>query len=726
MATSVHQSELSLDLQDLGYKLQSFFDGFPICVQCAVRDERLIVLGQHPESASIDPAHILKVLERKIQSFQLDFTQQVRLYLRILGASQPYAHRWFMVQPPPPPPLRMRRNPPCEDAAALTSDADEDDEHWFVEDDELDALIHQLTAIHPLEQPPAIAPPPCPTIEHAPESFLSCGLAIDSPSFATAGNAHNDDDDDDSVVSPSSGNAQALGTESVGGSGCQGTLNPPLINQQEPNTASTQEATALALPDLRTLTRTSIQDGLRQSRSLQTHAQEKIHLLSRNVLRQISSNHTAVLTLNPFRRFDGRMAIATSATVLGMAGAAYTLTRPCAMGACTPLAIAQELSTTSSQILQKTHRWQDLEIAHDKLTQAIELLDPIPVWSRHSDQADQLIATYHDQLTAIETMLDMEALAYTASQTEQDDIYSIAELETVRSLWQDVIHTLESVPSTSDLYPLALQHVGTYRDRLVHIEQRIQTEQDAIRALDNAKQAAQLAQTRQGVARTLENWQFARVTWIVAVERLTSVPRNTVAGTEAQRLLDSYQTSLDAVNSRVQREQQAVRILEQAEQRAQVAQAAEQRLDWQQAVTDWDRAIAYAQQVDTDTYYKLTAEELINHYTNSLDHAQEKLQTTERIHIELEKTCIGEIRICNLISVGQAIKVRLDDGYVDAIDAARNSGNTQLQAVIADHQLILRRTLEQIAQTYQLPVEVYDDENTLLERHNPQNVSSNP
>ena len=221
------------------------------------------------------------------------------------------------------------------------------------------------------------------------------------------------------------------------------------------------------------------------------------------------------------------------------------------------------------------------------------------------------------------------------------------------------------------------------------------------------------------MAQSLENWQFARVTWIVAVERLASVPNDTTAGIEAQRLMGGYQTSLDVVSYRVQREQSAVRILEQAEQRAQVAEASEQRLDWRQAVHDWDSAIAYAQQVESGTHYQLKAEELVSDYTHSLSHAQESLHTSERIEIELEKTCIGEIRICNLLSVGQTIKVRLDNDYVDAINAARNSGNEQLQAVITDHQLILRRTLEQIARDYQLSVEVYDDQNMLLERHLP-------
>ncbi len=694
MAISIHQSEFRLNLQDLGDKLQSFFDDFPICVQCAIRDERLIVLGQHPAWASIDPTHILKVLERRIQSFQLDFTKQVRLYLRVSGTSQPYAHRWFMIQPPPPPPLRMLGSLPQGEpgVAAALPESDTEDEHWFVEDDELDALVHQLTASHPLDQPMAIAAP-APIDESLPYAVSGDAQLI---SRFDQNSASGDITLNDSYLTEHSGDGQNAAA-----------------------TAPGKSETALALPNLRTLTHSSVQEGLSQARSLHHHAQDKVRLLTRGVLHQLSTKHTAVLTDHPLSKIDGRMAIAAGAAVLGIAGAAYSVTRPCAVGDCTPLHTAQDLSTASSQILRKANRWQDLEAAREKLTQALDLLEPIPLWSHHAHRADQLISTYQDHIIAIETMLDMEELAYTASQAEQDEIHSIADLETVQSLWQDVIQTFEAVPATSDLYPFALKHIGTYRDRLAAIDRRIQAEQAAMQALDNAKQAAQLAQTRQGVARTLENWQFARVTWIVAVERLTSVPRNTLAGAEAQRFLNDYQASLDGVNHRVQREQAAVRILEQAEQRAQIAQAAEYRFDWQQAVADWDRAIAHAQQVDTDTHYKLKAEELITHYTNSLTDAQEKLQTTERVQTELEQTCIGEIRICNLISVGQAIKVRLDDGYINAIEAARSSGNTQLQAVITDHQLILRRTLEQIARTYQLPIEVYDDGDTLLERHAP-------
>ncbi|MEM7770791.1 MAG: hypothetical protein AAF327_09790 [Cyanobacteria bacterium P01_A01_bin.37] len=697
MNTLVHQSDLSSDLLGLGQTLQSFFDDCPIRVECAVRDERLIVLGQHPAYAGLNPAYILKILERKIQSFQLDFTQHVRLYLRIAGQAQPYAHRWFMIQPPPPPlPICLTHH-----QSSSSSEQDED-EHWVVEDDELDVLVHQLTSAHPLDDSAAIAVP-----VSAHRQPHSASTALQTPSTS-----------DEQPYSTTPATA-LLSTLSI--------ADPSEQAESSSSESLDDRSGELALPDLRKIARSSEQSKTTSGRSLQLQARDQIRLLSRTVLNQLSVRNTAVLTPRHIENIDGRIAALTGAALLGIAGTTYGMTRPCVVGECSALSTAHELGSASSEIIQTAESWPDIEIARDKLAQAIELIAPIPIWSQHSDSADEMIVAYQEQIMAIETLLDMEKLANTAHQIGQaDTTATISELENIRALFQEVITTFEAVPATSELYPITVQHLATYREQATQLLQRIEGEQTAMQSLEKAKQAAELAQLRQRVAQSLENWQFARVTWIVAVERLDSVPQATAAGAEALSLMNSYQDALDAVNHRVQREQTAVRILDQAEQRAQVAKAAEQRFDWQQAVQDWDQAIAYAQQIDNRTNYQIEAEELVESYTNSLDSAKEKLNLSERVETELEKTCIGEIRLCNLLSVGQSISVRLDDDYIAAIDAARSSGNEQLQAVVTDHQLTLRRTLEQIAHDYRLSVEVYDTQNQLLERHDPpqQNTST--
>jgi hypothetical protein len=74
--------------------------------------------------------------------------------------------------------------------------------------------------------------------------------------------------------------------------------------------------------------------------------------------------------------------------------------------------------------------------------------------------------------------------------------------------------------------------------------------------------------------------------------------------------------------------------------------------------------------------------------------------------------------------VNGAIQVRLSSVYVQAIAAARTSGNANLQNTFYQHQLLLKQNLESLATKYHLPVEVYDPSNALLARHLPQSSTT--
>lgn len=1002
METSFH----SVELNALGVQLQSLLGECPLRVQCAIRDERLIVLGQHPEDSALDPQHVLKQLERKIQSLQINFTQQVRLYLRRGRNRQPYAHRWFMIQPPPPPPPPPRRlplpTPPVFDPQQATtstqdypddvlqppdagiiavamrsptdlrpdlapdSELDTESLHstadpevtstevpnsaepgatWFnastsildLEHPVLDAEMFRaigldehelafssdsaenvavasepaLTAVESkaetetlsvepetataaiVESAPAVNTEAVPVqeviaseatalepsqtefafvTEPAPEVIAEAQIAqgrvereadewsvpfTPEPSVAMPNaeksNAEKPDADkpdteeavwvvgdaelDDLMsqltasvpkfatetieeVSPENYSLDATSESAVLEEISTVDTNPssfgilPLelephfddrstesmdsTDSQEPhlpsnnasnnasdnlhnfsenpsqqNTGSILEFDTSLTSDVTFEAQTAIDaeplehidfsedhsddyealyasestefafvlnddakvntaiygsefdelapassslDSPERSPSKQTS--ERMRQLSQIVIQPVRSQVDSI-SRSPLAQIDGRKAIAVGVTAIGMTGAVYTLTRPCVIGACPQIGTAQELGEKSSEMMQQAESWQDLERASTYLDQAVETLEPIPMWSGYASEARSLLTAYSAEWLMVEALLDVEEVANVASRTSQEPLYSLTDWERVRSLWQQAISQLSDIPSDSDLYAFSREQLRNYRQRMAWVEQQISLEENARASLDKAKQAAQLAEARQGSAQSLENWQFARVTWIVALDRLQLVPEDTLAFLETEPLTKSYQTSLDAVTRRVERERVAQQLLTQAEQQARIAQVAERRLDWQQAVSDWTKAIAAVEEIEDGTSHHPKAEDLQETYRQSLSTAKEKLLISERIQMELEKTCIGEIRICNLLSVGAVVKVGLDDGYVRAIDAARSSGNNSIQAVVTDHQLILRRALEFIANEYDLPVEVYNPENTLLERHSP-------
>ncbi|MGB3492683.1 MAG: hypothetical protein WBA57_08135 [Elainellaceae cyanobacterium] len=924
MATSFQ----SADLNDLGLQLQSFLGDCSLRVQCAVRDERLIVLGQHPEETALDAQHVLKLLERKIQSLQINFTHQVRLYLRMGGQSQPYAHRWFMIQPPPPPrrlslpmqhgqttttPTTKNRSdkllhPPQTGAVAvatrslapaaatltappqrshrkleksestavaepeltwfssstsvldlehpvlddemfraiglddrdlpLSSGGDEpklvtgfvaeefvaeekedlrqdeseakfasvmesvmgqsvleietepdvtgdgapailnssiaapdaEEAVWIVGDEELDDLVNQLTTSSSMMIPEAIAPfsdssgtpssdtpltgtpltgnrqEPNPDAEIAAAatlSFSSDAVSLEPKQDTEASSNPNAADScgRDPSNQPMNWGHRLISTEERAGSptvqaGARQEDTSPLLESdlhQKSHIDSVEsfgsvesfnldddtcDYEALYISEVGEL---GSSPWPHDADTMQLPAQqmgERVRHLSQLVISPVRS-HVDGISQSPLAHINSRRAIAVGVTVMGVTGALYTLTRPCVVGACPQIGSAQELGDKSSKMLQQAEAWKDLERAGTYLNQAVETLEPIPMWSGYASEAKALLGAYGADLLMVETLLDVEDIANTASQTSQDPLYSLADWESVRSLWQQAISQLEAVPSDSPMYAFAREQLRTYRQRIAWVNQQIALEENAKESLNKAKQAAQLAEARQGSAQSLEHWQFARVTWIVALDRLQLVPQDTLAFLEAEPLTQSYQTALDAVTRRVEREQDAQTFLTQAEEQAAMARAAEQRLNWQQAVSDWTEAIASVENIEDGTSPHPEAEDLRTTYNQALSNANEKLLITERIQIELEKTCIGEIRICNLLSVDEVIKIRLDNSYVSAIEAARSSGNNSIQAVVTDHQLILRRALEAIANEYDLPVEVYNPENTMLERHSP-------
>lgn len=420
-----------------------------------------------------------------------------------------------------------------------------------------------------------------------------------------------------------------------------------------------------------------------------------------------------------------RLAIATlGVATLGLATGVYGATRPCVLGPCEALLDAEQLGDKSHRIMRQAQTWTDVEGAVPPLNQAIEILEPIPVWSSHSAVAQDHMKDYTLQLGEIEQLLDIEQAVVNANKLSNQAVYSFDDLQTVRSLWQSAIDDLEVVPLDSPLHDFSQTYLADYHDDLANADQQLQREETAMSILDTAKQAAQLAQVRQGVAQSLENWQFARVTWIVALDRLAQVADDTLASREAERLAAFYQSSLDEVDVRVRREKGAATALEKATRHADMASAAEQRHDWAQAIADWNKAIEHIQQINQSSTYYLKAESLLNQYQDSVAQVQNKLEAKTVIEGELRQSCLGELQLCHIVSIGQSIKLKLDDSYMDAITTARGNGNYNVQAVVTDHQLMVRDSLDRIANSFNLPIEVYNPDGGLLERHIPNPLSN--
>ena len=412
--------------------------------------------------------------------------------------------------------------------------------------------------------------------------------------------------------------------------------------------------------------------------------------------------------------------------LFALAAGIYALTRPCVIGACTPIATAQELSQASAQTLQKARSGQDVIVAREKLQDAIATLKPIPAWSGQHGTAKALIQSYESQEQAIAQVVAAQSQAIAAAQKSQNPPHPLSEWTAIQGLWRNAIAQLEAVPQNSPAYMLAQKKRQEYQANLVATNKRLKAEQAANAKLRQAQDTAKVAEAREGIAQSLETWQLAHATWQTSINNLRQIPKGTMAHQEAQELLAAYQPKLVASGNRRTKEQLAANAYSQAIALARQAQSFEQQNQWSQAVANWRTALSYAKQVPNDTLYFEEAQPLVSSYNNSLSEAENKLQLAnilEGARADLRRTCAGSPRICDFSVSLTLIKVELNPDYVRtlvrAAITAEANGDIGTQVDLRNHIATLEAALEAISQNARIPIELYDENDSLLGRYVP-------
>jgi len=87
------------ELRSLGDHLEMLLRerNIPVGIRCAYEQERLIIVGCHQPDVTLEPVQVLRALQSLVASFRLAFTRRVRLYLRVMGRSLPYARCHFLM-----------------------------------------------------------------------------------------------------------------------------------------------------------------------------------------------------------------------------------------------------------------------------------------------------------------------------------------------------------------------------------------------------------------------------------------------------------------------------------------------------------------------------------------------------------------------------------------------------------------------------------------------------
>ncbi|WP_373525837.1 hypothetical protein [Nostoc sp.] len=401
-------------------------------------------------------------------------------------------------------------------------------------------------------------------------------------------------------------------------------------------------------------------------------------------------------------------------------GGAYFLTPPCVMFECKEIQNAEQLQTKSPQLMRRAKFEKELVAVQQQLTAASVALNAIPSWSPRYQVSEELKASLSGRAEKINQVVKALQMASLAAQKVQTPAYSLEELQARQHLWRQSIAPLEAISSNSELYGLVQGKLLNYRVRLHAVNQQIFTEEKWLKKLTAAKAVANAAENREATAKSLNDWQKVRSTWLVVINALNIIPQTSPGYQEAQKLLIDYKPKLAAARDRAIKEQLAAKTYQQAVSTAKQAKVYEQQNQWQAAVTYWEQALRSAKQIDRDSLYYIPAQSLIESYSATFKQAQEKLQVVSNLQqtrTDLAKTCINGIRICIFSIDNRGIIVRLTPEY----DQVRqnnlvnpNSENLDTAVDVTNHLQSLREALAVISDNASLSLFLYNSQSQVI------------
>ena len=93
----MHKLTSDTELQKLGTHLERLLQksNVPLQVRCGHQGDRLIIVGHHPSEARLDPFQVLQSIQTTLRVFHFTFARRIRLYLRKVGHTLPYARCYF-------------------------------------------------------------------------------------------------------------------------------------------------------------------------------------------------------------------------------------------------------------------------------------------------------------------------------------------------------------------------------------------------------------------------------------------------------------------------------------------------------------------------------------------------------------------------------------------------------------------------------------------------------
>ena len=529
METVARESELQVLGRILQNRLYSALpEKIPFQVRCALPQEALIILTQHPADFLPDTQQTFRTLEQTLKSLQPEFARQVQIYLRVVGQKQPYAFHAFSVDPPVVSPVVP---------STTTALADE-------------TLVVEETIPNPTE---VQNPPKKLRREQAiPENLPSDTPTEEDDSMGV------DTDPVEIAQAPTIDESSSLPADELS---LESDESPEEVKSEAPPTSLAGKLQRLPLPvllasagvslltfllTLYALTRPCIIGTCTPLFTAQELSQEASATLQRpksgqEILEAREKQQEAIRLLKLIPFWSGSYSEAQKQLKDNSQQA--ELLDQLVMALSKGSAAARQSQNPPHSAVE----WLEIQ----KLwREAIALLEPVPKNSTVYQLAQQKIKDYRTNLAATNGRVNAERQALKNLDAAKEGLQvaearegvanSLATWRLAETNWEMAINRLKAIPVGTTARPEAQQLLATNLPKLSAARDRINKEQIAANAYNFAQTLARNAKNYE----QRNQWTLAVMNWRNAIVNLQKIPRGTFFYNQGDSLMSSYKAEL--------------------------------------------------------------------------------------------------------------------------------------------------------------------------------------
>lgn len=650
LITSILQEQLQMELPP-----DNIFQ-----VRCAIQNDELMVLIQHPLDVYLDTEKVFAVLEETLQSQSQYHEQRVQFYVRVSGEKLPYTKNSIIVKP-----KKIQEDPRIRKEEANTSSNHSTTNHQLI--------FPPLNILDP--------PSPSPVTENN-ISDNPFNLLVDEHISDNSFSSPIDDN-----ISDSSYSSYSLDSSEYSSDTSFGSDNSFSSEYSSDNSYSSEYSSNTSFGSDNSLLDES-EDRPEEAEKFDPFADGQ----NLSKTKHLSLPSLPILLGGVF-----------GVTII-FGGGAFFLTRACVIGDCKELQTAQQFKSNTQQLIRQAKSQKELIAVQQQIDTVISDLKVIPQWSPRYQSAQEINSSFSDQSAKITQVLKALESANLAEQKTKTPPTTLEELRARQSLWRQAIIPLESIKPGNELYGLVRANLPKYQNNLQTLNQQLLSEESWLKKLTTAKTVAESALKREANAKSGNDWQRVQFAWQEVVNDLKSIPSTSTTYQEAKTLLTNYQPKLILARNRAKKEAAAALNFKQAVNMANQAKVYEAQNEWQAAIASWEQAVQIAKQVSQDSSFYNQAQSLIQPYSTAQAQAKEKQQlygNLAQTRADLGKTCVNKMRFCVFNIEARGIVVRLTPEYDQALQSTPD---------IQSHLQTLQQALGVISENANLPVFLYNSQ----------------